>query len=163
MFSTVGMSRMTLAAPVDAMADIMRACSDLGCVHIEDYTQFEKGIGIGRAIQSEDADKVSAMLVKFVPSEAPFPCSTRKLFQHLRQVHRKKFEAELDKALGTSKPFVKQNKHLMLEEQARIFEKLHHSTFHSIFLAATPASKSMLPKLLTHPRRQRSLRTSRTM
>ena len=47
MFSTVPMSRMTLAAPVDAMADIVRACSDLGCVHIEDYTQFEEGIGVG--------------------------------------------------------------------------------------------------------------------
>jgi len=64
MFSTVGMSRMTLAAPVDAMADVVRACSDLGCVHIEDYTQFEEGIGVGHAIQSGDADKVSAMLLK---------------------------------------------------------------------------------------------------
>ena len=45
---------MTLAAPVDAMADIVRACSELGCVHIEDYTQFEEGIGIGHAVQSED-------------------------------------------------------------------------------------------------------------
>ena len=64
MFSTVRMSRMTLAAPVDAMADIVRACSDLGCVHIEDYTQFEEGIGVGHAIQGEDADKVSAFLLK---------------------------------------------------------------------------------------------------
>ncbi len=55
---------MTLAAPVDAMADVVRACSDLGCVHIEDYTQFEEGIGVGHAIQSGDADKVSAMLLK---------------------------------------------------------------------------------------------------
>ena len=64
MFSTVPMSRMTLAAPVVSMADIVRACSDLGCVHIQDYTQFEEGIGVGRAIQSDDADKVSALLLK---------------------------------------------------------------------------------------------------
>ncbi|MGB1898376.1 MAG: hypothetical protein ACPHRB_06025, partial [Candidatus Poseidoniaceae archaeon] len=64
MFSTVRMSRMTLAAPVDAMADIVRACSDLGCVHIEDYTQFEEGIGVGQAIQGEDAENVSALLLK---------------------------------------------------------------------------------------------------
>ena len=56
MFSTVDMSRLTLAAPVDAMHEIVRKCSDLGCVHIEDYTQFEEGIGVGRAIHSEDAD-----------------------------------------------------------------------------------------------------------
>ena len=64
MFSTVDMSRLTLAAPVDAMHDIVRKCSDLGCVHIEDYTQFEEGIGVGRAIQSEDADLISALLLK---------------------------------------------------------------------------------------------------
>ncbi|MDC3317405.1 V-type ATP synthase subunit I [Candidatus Poseidoniaceae archaeon] len=64
MFSTVDMSRLTLAAPVDAMQDIVRKCSDLGCVHIEDYTQFEEGIGVGRAIQSEDADMISALLLK---------------------------------------------------------------------------------------------------
>ncbi len=64
MFSTVDMSRLTLAAPVDAMHDIVRKCSDLGCVHIEDYTQFEEGIGVGRAIQSEDADIISALLLK---------------------------------------------------------------------------------------------------
>ena len=64
MFSTVDMSRLTLAAPVDAMHDIVRKCSDLGCVHIEDYTQFEEGIGVGRAIQSEDADMISALLLK---------------------------------------------------------------------------------------------------
>ena len=58
------MSRLTLAAPVDAMHDIVRKCSDLGCVHIEDYTQFEEGIGVGRAIQSEDADMISALLLK---------------------------------------------------------------------------------------------------
>ena len=64
MFSTVDMSRLTLAAPVDAMHDIVRKCSDLGCVHIEDYTQFEEGIGVGRAIQSEEADIISALLLK---------------------------------------------------------------------------------------------------
>ena len=64
MFSTVDMSRLTLAAPVDAMHEIVRKCSDLGCVHIEDYTQFEEGIGVGRAIHSEDADMISALLLK---------------------------------------------------------------------------------------------------
>ena len=58
------MSRLTLAAPVDAMQDIVRKCSDLGCVHIEDIHQFEEGIGVGRAIQSEDADIISALLLK---------------------------------------------------------------------------------------------------
>ncbi len=64
MFSTVDMSRLTLAAPVDSMHDVMRACSDLGCVHIEDYTHFEEGIGVGQAIQNQDADLVSSLLLK---------------------------------------------------------------------------------------------------
>ena len=64
MFSTVDMSRLTLAAPVDAMHEIIRKCSDLGCVHIEDYTQFEEGISVGRAFTSEEADMVSSLLLK---------------------------------------------------------------------------------------------------
>ena len=93
---------MTLAAPVDAMADIVRACSDLGCVHIEDYTQFEEGIGIGRAIQSEDADKVSAMLVKVraIRSAVSVFNSKGSVSASSAQSTAVKFEAELDKALG---------------------------------------------------------------
>ena len=93
---------MTLAAPVDAMADIVRACSDLGCVHIEDYTQFEEGIGIGRAIQSEDADKVSAMLVKVraIRSAVSVFNSQGTVSASSAKSTAEKFEAELDKALG---------------------------------------------------------------
>ena len=40
MFDTVAMSRLTVAAPVGRMADVLRTCTELGCVHIESYTNF---------------------------------------------------------------------------------------------------------------------------
>ena len=118
---------MTLAAPVDAMADIVRACSDLGCVHIEDYTQFEEGIGIGRAIQSEDADKVSAMLVKVraIRSAISVFNSKGSVSASSAKSTAEKFEAELDKALGYIEAIREAEADIAtLEEQARIFEKL---------------------------------------
>ena len=102
MFSTVPMSRMTLAAPVDAMADIVRACSDLGCVHIEDYTHFEEGIGVGHAITGEDADKVSALLVKVraIRSNISVFNSKGAVSASTAKSVAEKLEAEIDKALG---------------------------------------------------------------
>ena len=127
MFSTVPMSRMTLAAPVDAMADIVRACSDLGCVHIEDYTQFEEGIGVGRAIQSDDADKVSALLLKVravrsqvsvFNAKGPMAASSAKSMSQ-------DIEEEVDKALGYIEAIRESESEIAsLEDQVRVFEKL---------------------------------------
>ena len=64
MFVTVDMSRLTVAAPVDKMEQILRICSDMGCVHIEEYGNFEDGIGVGQAIDSTDANSVSTLLTK---------------------------------------------------------------------------------------------------
>ena len=50
MFDTVAMSRLTVAAPVGRMADVLRACTELGCVHIESYTNFEDGVNVGQAL-----------------------------------------------------------------------------------------------------------------
>ena len=127
MFSTVPMSRMTLAAPVDAMADIVRACSDLGCVHIEDYTQFEEGIGVGRAIQSDDADKISALLLKVravrsqvsvFNAKGPTSASSAKTMSQ-------SMEAEVDKALAYIEAIREAETEMAsLEDQVRVFEKL---------------------------------------
>ena len=127
MFSTVPMSRMTLAAPVDAMADIVRACSDLGCVHIEDYTQFEEGIGVGRAIQSDDADKVSALLLKVravrsqvsvFNAKGPMAASSAKSMSQ-------DIEEEVNKALGYIEAIRESESEIAsLEDQVRVFEKL---------------------------------------
>lgn len=64
MFVTVDMSRLTVAAPVDKMEEVLRICSDMGCVHIEEYGNFEDGIGVGKAINSTKANSVSALLAK---------------------------------------------------------------------------------------------------
>ncbi len=127
MFSTVPMSRLTLAAPVDVMADVVRACSDLGCVHIEDYTQFEEGIGVGHAIQNDDANQISAMLVKarsvrstlsVFNSKGPVSAQSAKALSM-------KFEEELDNALALIETAREAESEIAtLSDQARIYEKL---------------------------------------
>ena len=121
------MSRLTLAAPVDVMADVVRACSDLGCVHIEDYTQFEEGIGVGHAIQNDDANRISAMLVK-----ARSVRSTLSVFNSKGPVSAQsakalsvKFEEELDNALALIETAREAESEIAtLSDQARIYEKL---------------------------------------
>ena len=118
---------MTLAAPVDAMADIVRACSDLGCVHIEDYTQFEEGIGVGHAITGEDADKVSALLVKVRAIRSNISVFNAKgaVSASTAKSVAEKLEAEIDKALGYIENIREAEANIAnLEDQVRIFEKL---------------------------------------
>ena len=127
MFSTVQMSRMTLAAPVDAMADIVRACSDLGCVHIEDYTQFEEGIGVGHAIQGEDAANVSALLLKVraVRSSVSVFNAKGAMSASAAKGMTEKLESEVDKALAYIEAIREAEAEITnLEDQVRIFEKL---------------------------------------
>ena len=127
MFSTVPMSRMTLAAPVDAMADIVRACSDLGCVHIEDYTQFEEGIGVGHAIQGEDADKVSNLLTKVRAVRSNISVFNAKgaMSASTAKSMTEELETEVDKALSYIEAIREAEAEITtLEDQVRIFEKL---------------------------------------
>ncbi|MDP6233078.1 MAG: V-type ATPase 116kDa subunit family protein [Candidatus Poseidoniaceae archaeon] len=53
MFPMVEMSRLTVAAPLEAMDDVLAACDHLGCVHVQPYEQFEEGIGVGQAAAQE--------------------------------------------------------------------------------------------------------------
>ncbi len=64
MFETAEMSRLTVASPVDKLEEVLRICADLGCVHIEEYGNFEDGIGVGKAISSVDSTSVSKLLTK---------------------------------------------------------------------------------------------------
>jgi vacuolar-type H+-ATPase subunit I/STV1 len=64
MFATTEMSRLTVAAPVGKLEEVLRKCASLSCVHIEEYEHFQDGIGVGRALSNEGADKTSAMLTK---------------------------------------------------------------------------------------------------
>ncbi|MGB1354704.1 MAG: V-type ATP synthase subunit I [Poseidonia sp.] len=64
MFDTVAMSRLTVAAPVDRMEEVLRACTKAGCVHVESYSNFEDGVQVGQAIASDEANNVSALLAK---------------------------------------------------------------------------------------------------
>ena len=72
MFGTVDMARMTLAATVDNMDEILSTCAQLGNVHIEDYVNFEDGIGVGKAKSNDSANKVSSMLAKVRAANAHY-------------------------------------------------------------------------------------------
>ena len=121
------MSRLTLAAPVDAMHDIVRKCSDLGCVHIEDYTQFEEGIGVGRAIQSEDADMVSALLLKVraVRSEVSVHNSKGPISSSNAKKLAEKMSSKVDAALANIEAIREAESDISsLSDQLRVFERL---------------------------------------
>ena len=62
MFETAEMSRLTVASPVDKLEEVIRICADLGCVHIEEYGNFEDGIGVGKSISSDESAKTSQLL-----------------------------------------------------------------------------------------------------
>ena len=64
MFETADMSRLTVAAPVGKLEDVLRTCASLGCVHIEEYGNFEDGIGVGKSINTDDSGHISQLLVK---------------------------------------------------------------------------------------------------
>jgi exo-beta-1,3-glucanase (GH17 family) len=64
MFATSEMSRLTVAAPVAKMEEILRLCTELSCVHIEEYGRFEDGIGVGASMNSAEANAISNLLVK---------------------------------------------------------------------------------------------------
>ena len=118
---------MTLAAPVDAMADVVRTCSDLGCVHIEDYTQFEEGIGVGHAIQGEDADKVSSLLTKVRAVRSNISVFNAKgaMSASTAKSMTEELETEVDKALSYIEAIREAEAEITtLEDQVRIFEKL---------------------------------------
>ena len=121
------MSRLTLAAPVDAMHDIVRKCSDLGCVHIEDYTQFEEGIGVGRAIQSEDADMISALLLKVraVRSSIAVHNSKGALSSSNAKKLAEKMSSKVDAALENIEAIREAESDISsLNDQLRVFERL---------------------------------------
>ena len=127
MFSTVDMSRLTLAAPVDAMHDIVRKCSDLGCVHIEDYTQFEEGIGVGRAIQSEDADIISALLLKVraVRSAVSVHNSKGSISNSNAKKLAEEMSSKVDAALENIEAIREADSNISsLSDQLRVFERL---------------------------------------
>ena len=64
MFETAEMSRLTVASAVNKLEEVLRICADLGCVHIEEYGNFEDGIGVGKSIDSEESAKTSQLLTK---------------------------------------------------------------------------------------------------
>jgi len=103
MFDTVAMSRLTVAAPVGRMADVLRACTELGCVHIESYTNFEDGVKVGQASASEEANHVSSLLAKvraaisaFKPVNADGPVPLKRVKELVEGSFGKELQSGLD-------------------------------------------------------------------
>ena len=92
---------LTVAAPVDKMEEVLRMCASLSCVHIEEYGHFQDGIGVGRALSTEGANKTSAMLTKVravsssvqaINTDGPMPLNEAKKLVD-------SFESKIDDAL----------------------------------------------------------------
>ena len=105
MFPMVEMSRLTVAAPLDSMDDVLAACDALGCVHVQPYEQFEEGIGVGQAAAQEGRGELltnvravraatsavntgGAMPRKQVEDliDGSFPGRIEKVMEHLRAI-----------------------------------------------------------------------------
>ena len=128
MFDTVAMSRLTVAAPVGRMADVLRTCTELGCVHIESYTNFEEGVKVGQASTSEEANAVSSLLAKvraaisaFKPVNADGPVPLRRVKELLDG----SFADELQKGLDLLDTHRDSESELeVLDEQIHLLRRL---------------------------------------
>ncbi|MGB1766195.1 MAG: V-type ATP synthase subunit I [Poseidonia sp.] len=128
MFDTVAMSRLTVAAPVGRMADVLRTCTELGCVHIESYTNFEEGVKVGQASASEEANAVSSLLAKvraaisaFKPVNADGPVPLRRVKELLDG----SFADELQKGLDLLDTHRDSGSELeVLDEQIHLLRRL---------------------------------------
>ena len=96
------MSRLTVAAPVGKLEEVIRQCTNLGCVHIEEYSNFEDGIGIGSSIKSDNSEIVSRLLTKVRSLQSEVnainmegPTSRENIIGMVAE-----FESKVDEALG---------------------------------------------------------------
>jgi V/A-type H+-transporting ATPase subunit I len=96
------MSRLTVAAPVGKLEEVIRQCTNLGCVHIEEYSNFEDGIGIGSSIKNEGSEIVSRLLTKVRSLQSEVgavnmdgPTSRQSVIGMIEE-----FEIKVDAALG---------------------------------------------------------------
>ncbi len=96
------MSRLTVAAPVGKLEEVIRQCTNLGCIHIEEYSNFEDGIGIGSSIKNENSEIVSRLLTKVRSLQSEVNAvnvhgpSPRKSIDEMLP----EFESKVDEALG---------------------------------------------------------------
>ncbi len=127
MFATAEMSRLTVAAPVDKLEEILRLCASLECVHIEEYGHFQDGIGVGRALGTEGANEVSALLTKVrglassvsaINTDGPMPSSAAEKLKST-------FATKVDDALGYLDTIRDSESAIAsLEDQLRVLERL---------------------------------------
>ena len=75
MFSTVQMSRITMAGPNSNLDEALRLCADLGNVHIKPYSGDMDGIKVG--IPHPDADEISVTLAKVRAAISVLNCSNK--------------------------------------------------------------------------------------
>ena len=127
MFATTEMSRLTVAAPVGQLEQVLRMCATLSCVHVEEYGHFQDGIGVGRALSSEGADKTSALLTKVRavsssvnPINTGGPLSNKEVSSLLES-----FETKVDDALSYLEAIRESEATIStLKDQLHIFERL---------------------------------------
>ena len=101
MFSSVEMSKLTMAGSVDKLDELLRKCADLGHIHIKPYSGEVEGITVGTP--HPDADEISAMLAKVRSVTTSIKCSNKKGPVNIKDVKKSlddNFSEELDSVLN---------------------------------------------------------------
>ena len=101
MFSSVEMSKLTMAGSVDKLDELLRKCADLGHIHIKPYSGEVEGITVGTP--HPDADEISAMLAKVRSVTTSIKCSNKKGPVSIKDVKKSlddNFSEELDSVLN---------------------------------------------------------------
>ena len=156
MFSTVEMSRLTMAGSAEGLDQALRLCADLGNVHISPYSGNEAGFSVGTP--HPDADEISAMLVKVRSAAHSLECQNRDgpvSLSSIKKALKGDFSSKLDSILSSiSKQSDALTEIARLEERVTILKTIAPLNIPldlmtgisavDVYLAQTPkASKAM--------------------
>ena len=102
MFSSVKMSKLTMAGSIDNLDNLLRKCADLGHIHIKHYSDEVEGITIGTP--HPDADEISTMLAKVRSVTTSIKCSNKEGpigIKNVQKALNDSFSEDLDFILNT--------------------------------------------------------------
>tara|TARA_B100000989_G_scaffold170070_1_gene127319 strand:+ start:29698 stop:31737 length:2040 start_codon:yes stop_codon:yes gene_type:complete len=102
MFSSVEMSKLTMAGSIDNLDNLLRKCADLGHIHIKHYSEEVEGITVGTP--HPDADEISTMLAKVRSVTTSIKCSNKEGpigMKNVQNALNDNFSEDLDFILNT--------------------------------------------------------------
>lgn len=123
MFETVPMSRLTVAGMRNSHDDVLRTCSEVGGVHVVEYSGDELGVGTPNA----NADSVSILLskVRAVNSHLKIIISSKKFSSKKVESGLGEMESRIDSALELiNEASEAETEIARLNEKAELLEKI---------------------------------------